>query len=49
MASHGFVCLDMARFDPVNNGFGRHIAELAGFVNGEYVLHDRPLSILQLL
>jgi hypothetical protein len=40
MAPHGLVSLDMARFDPVNYGFGRHIAELAGFKNGEYVLHD---------
>jgi hypothetical protein len=39
MASHGFVSLDMSRFDPVDDGFGRHIAVLTGFKNGKYVLH----------
>jgi hypothetical protein len=45
MAPHGLVGLDMTCFDPVNDGFGRHIAELAGFKNGEYILHDSPLSL----
>jgi hypothetical protein len=29
----------MPLLDPVDNGFGRHVAILAGFKNGEYVLH----------
>jgi hypothetical protein len=39
MASHGLVSLDMPGFDPIDNGFGRHVAMLTGFKNGEYVLH----------
>jgi hypothetical protein len=39
VASHGLICLDMPRLDPVDNGFGRHVAILAGLKNSEYVLH----------
>jgi hypothetical protein len=43
MAAHGFVGFDVARFDPVDYAFGRHIAVLAGLKDGEYVLHDELL------
>jgi hypothetical protein len=29
----------MAGVDPVDNGFGRHTAELTGFENSQYVFH----------
>jgi hypothetical protein len=33
----------MTGLDPIDNGFGRHTADLAGLENGQYVFHmDAP-------
>jgi hypothetical protein len=39
MSADGFVCFDMTGLDPIDNGFGRHVAELTGLENGQYVFH----------
>ena len=43
MSANGFVGFDVAGFDPVDDGFARYPAELAGFEYGENVFHGaRP-------